>query len=379
VFPNIPYLSWIEGRPEAVAHDLASSDLRPATLPTEPVPVRLREHADPPEDVTLDALLADAYDVEVDEVLVTAGATNANALAFAVAAEAPETVTSAIEETADDGPDGDADDDEWTSRVLVEKPGYEPHTATPRGFGVIVDQFQRPEGILDAVRVDAAIQDATALVVVSDRHNPTGRRTNRDALRESVAAATDAGARVLVDEVYAHYATAPEPGPFGAPTAAELDGTVVTGSLTKFLGFGGLRIGWLVADAEFVSAAERVQRHFPGIAEPSRQLARRALASHDALAAPQRERIKRNHDLLADFVADRPRLAGVVYDGVTYALVQHDDLDGDELAERALDAGVLVVPGRFFNRPEYVRISLGRPTEQAGAALDALANVLDDV
>ena len=370
MFPQIEYLSWIEGRPDAVEHDLASSDLRPATHADGPIPERLADLPDPPGTPAVDALVADQYGVSPDEVLLTAGATNANALAFAVAAEDDQ-----VDPHHDDPGDGRA----TPSSVLVEKPGYEPMTATPNGFGARVDRFRRPEGVLDPSRVEAALDDRTVLVALTDRHNPTGRRADRAALERTAAAATANDAHLLVDEVYAPFAATPTDGAFGGQSIAGTDGVVVTGSLTKFLGFGGLRIGWLVADPAFVAAAERVRHHLPSVAHPSTALARRALHHLDALASDRRDRIQRNHDRLAAFAADRNAIAGHVHDGATYALLAHDDLDGDELTDRALDAGVLVVPGRFFDRPDAVRVSLGRPTDQATAALDALGTVLDDV
>jgi aspartate/methionine/tyrosine aminotransferase len=401
VFPEIEYLSWIDGRPAAVAHDLASSDLRPATRSRNPVPERLAalpeesgDSSTPVADRSLEAMLADVYDVTPEEVLLTPGATSANALAFAVAAtdeldvsddagvtrdtsgfDATESYTTGIDAT---DPDADAHDDHPV-RILVERPGYEPLVATPRAFGATVDRFRRQAGVLDAARIDAAITDYTALVAITDRHNPTGVRADRDELAAAAQAARDNDTHLLVDEVYGPFTATPTDDPFGAPSLAGTDGVVVTGSLTKFLGFGGLRIGWLVADPAFVSAAERVQRHFQSVAAPSRTLARRALHHFNALAAPQRERIARNHEALASFRDDQPGIAGIVHDGATYGLFTHDTLDGDELAARALDADVLVVPGRFFDRPDAVRISLGRPHEHATAALDALGTVLDDL
>lgn len=378
VFPPIEYLSWIEGRPDDVAHDLASSDLRPATRADGPIPDALADRPDPPGAPALDALVADQYGVSPEQVLVTAGATNANALAFAVATQGLHHEDG--EEDASASPYFAADDGSTSvPSVLVEKPGYEPMTATPKGFGARVDRFRRPEGILDPSRVESAVGDRTALVALTDRHNPTGRRADRDALARTADAAIAGDAHLLVDEVYAPFTATVTDGPFGGPSIAGTDGVVVTGSLTKFLGLGGLRIGWLVADPAFVAAAERVRHHLPSVAHPSTALARRALHHLTAIAGERRERIQRNHEQLAAFAADRNAIGGHVYDGATYALLAHDNLDGDELTARALDAGVLVVPGRFFDRSDAVRVSLGRPTDQATAALDALGAVLDEI
>lgn len=61
------------------------------------------------------------------------------------------------------------------------------------------------------------------------------------------------------------------------------------------------------------------------------------------------------------------------------AFVSHRSALGDEVTEAALDAGVLVVPGRFFDRPEGVRLTLGRPADEMRAALDAFGDVLDSL
>jgi hypothetical protein len=246
VFPPIEYLSWIEGRPETVAHNLASSDLRPATHADGSVPGSLVDLSDPP------------------------GATNANALAFAVAAQGLyHDVRADSEADAPAQPQAASGDGSATvPSVLVEKPGYEPMTTTPKGFGACVDRFRRLEGVLDAARVESAVGDRTTLVALTDRHNPTGRRADRDEFERTAAVATESDAHLLVDEVYAPFSTTPTDGPFGGPSIAGTDGVVVTRPVTKLLGLGGLRIGWLVADPDFVAAAERVRHHLPSVAHP---------------------------------------------------------------------------------------------------------------
>mgnify|MGYP000536634911 CR=1 FL=1 len=44
----------------------------------------------------------------------------------------------------------------------------------------------------------------------------------------------------------------------------------------------------------------------------------------------------------------------------------------------AWERGLLVVPGRFFDDPERIRVSLGLPPSEMAAALDALGGVLDE-
>jgi aspartate/methionine/tyrosine aminotransferase len=388
VLPStIDYLDWIEGRPGSVDHDLGSSDLRGAdTRETDAVVPERLVGLDTPEDVSLGEILASIYGVSPASVLVVAGASLANAVAAATVLDGIRPPTDAPASSDSARPDAGAGGSAAGS-VLVERPGYEPLVETPRLFGARVDRFSRPESTgwrLDPDRVDAAVVGDTALVTVTNRHNPSGRLTTSERLADVASVTSEHDARLLVDEVYAPYVLpsddrgAGDGRAFGGVTAAGLDGTVVTGSLTKFHGFGGLGVGWLVADERFVERAERVARHFPSLPGPSRALGRRALANREPLERDSRALLGRNAALLSAFVAERAALVGPVYEGASYALLAHERADGDEVAAAALDRGLLVVPGRFFEAPERFRVSLGRDTAHVREALDVLGGVLDD-
>ncbi len=280
MFPRLDYLEWISGRPDVALYDLASSDLR-GDRDREPVlvPPPLADLDDPPVGATVELQLAQEYGVDPEQVLVTPGATTANLIAAAASVR-----------LAREREDAEGTEHE-TPRVLVEKPGYEPLVESPRGVGAKVDRFLRTDAYrLDPGRVEAAMTPATELVTVTNRHNPSGQLTDRETLRELASVVRENDARLLVDEVYAPYVTDAEMdeseteadgGAFGGITAAAFDGAVVTGSLTKFYGLGGLRVGWLIGDEAFVDAARSVEFHLSGVAGPSRVLARRALHNTD--------------------------------------------------------------------------------------------------
>ncbi|MFC7226829.1 pyridoxal phosphate-dependent aminotransferase [Salinirubellus salinus] len=371
MFPRIDYVDWVLPRIDATEHDLGSSDLHPEG-PTDSdhvVPPRLVDRETP--DRTLRSLVADEYDVPSEQVLVTAGTSSANLLAAATALRRR-------------GGDHDAD---RPGSVLVEKPGYEPHAATPRGLGANVDRFLRTAETgydLEPSRIEAATRPDTLLVTVSNRHNPSGRRVSRERLAECAEVAREQDAYLLVDEVYAPYgrrAVHSEGHAFGAPTAAGVEGAVATGSLTKFFGFGSLRIGWLVADESFVEHAREVSVHLSDVARPSRLLGRRALDAKTEFGAAGRDRCARNADLLASFLADHEHLTGEVFEGCPFGFVEseREGVDGDALSEAAEAAGVLVVPGRFFGVPSGVRVALGRPTDEVSASLEAFGEAVADL
>jgi len=359
VFPDLEYLRWIEGKPDAATHDLGSSDLRP-WADDRPITDRLSALAE--SERSLSALIADRYDVPETWVVPTAGATHANVLA----------AVAAIDRSEHQQP-----------RILVEKPGYEPLRTTPELFGATVDRFLRPpasEYGLGPERVGAALAEQTALVTVTNRHNPSGRLADRDAIAAVTDRAAEAGAPLLVDEVYGPFtATRDDAGAFGGVTAAGLDDVVVTGSLTKFHGLGHLRIGWLIAPPEFADSVRKATRHLPAVAGPSHDLARRALAAPDRIEPKARDRLVENHDLLAAFVERRDDLHGAVFPGSTFTFLEHEAADGNQVVDAAWDEGVLVVPGRFFDDDDAFRLSLTGPADETERALSTFETVLDDL
>ena len=362
MFPRLEYLEWISGRPEVALYDLASSDLRgDRGHEPEAVPAPLEGLDDPPRGATLETQIAGEYGVEPEQVLVTAGATMANVVAAATALGL--------------GPDEDAEEKQ---RVLVEKPSYEPLVKTPAGLGAEVDRVPRGDRFrLDADRVETALTEWTELVTVTNRHNPSGALADRETLAALADVVSESDARLLVDEVYAPYVTEPRDGPFGGPTAVGLDDTVVTRSLTKFFGLDDLRIGWLVADREFVERARSVSMHFLGVADTSRALGRRAFHNEDHLAERSRTLLAENTELFEAFLAERDDVEGFLAEGSTFAFLDPVNVDGNELAATAWEEGVLVVPGRFFGDEDRIRVSLGRNPSEIAPALDALGAVLD--
>ncbi|WP_020221199.1 pyridoxal phosphate-dependent aminotransferase [Halarchaeum acidiphilum] len=369
MFPHIEYLEWFEGRPDVAMYDLGSSDLRSVTEEQErpsTVPPALEGRSDPPVGATLEMQIAGEYGVDPECVLVTAGASHANFLAIATALDAD--------------PESERAEDERL-RALVEKPGYEPHRRTPEAFGAAVDRFLREDDYrLVPERVEKALTPDTHLVTVTNRHNPSGRLAERETLAAVADHARDYDARLLVDEVYAPFVTdaqARADGPLGGPTAAGIEDAVITGSLTKFLGLGDLRIGWLIADADFVERAREVAHHVPSVADVSRAYGMRAFHHSEDLLADQRAMLAENSALLAEFIAERDDVEGFVADGSTFAFLEPTAVDTDDLVERAWENGLLLAPGRFFEDDARVRVSLGRAPTDMDAALRVLASLLD--
>jgi hypothetical protein len=138
--------------------------------------------------------------------------------------------------------------------VVLEHPGYEPIDALALHLGAVVKHFpRRPENgfRIDPEDVAAAVTPRTRLIVVSNLHNPSSIATDEATLLAIGAIAERVGAKAVVDEAYLD-------ATFGeGPRSAGLlgDAFVVTTSLTKVFGLGGLRCGWIVAELSSPNAS----------------------------------------------------------------------------------------------------------------------------
>lgn len=352
IFPRVKYIEWIAGRPAQATHDLATTGLHGRH--ESPIGPNGVQPTGSDTDQRVEQLLAEEYGVGPECVVVTGGATEAYLLAVATACDR-----------------GD--------RVLVERPGYEPHWKTPAGLVSGVDRFDRRPATgytLEPEQIAAATTDATAAVVCSNRHNPSGQLTDQGTLERAADAAGDA--TLIVDEVYAPYVRSPRDGAFGGPTAGGINGAVVVNSCSKFFGHGDLQIGWLIADSETAAQARSTAVHFGSPSGVARQHARAILSTQNDHGTAARTRFEQHADRLTSFLDEQPSLRAPGTVDCSFTVLRHDHMRGEALAGAADEAGVLVVPGRFFEDSERVRIGVAGEQGAMDDALAAFGAVLED-
>ena len=89
--------------------------------------------------------------------------------------------------------------------AIVTWPGYQSlyEVARAAGADVTLHELREPNGwALDLDLLRRQVTPATRLIVVNAPHNPTGMLPDRATFEALVAIAADAGAHLLVDEVY---------------------------------------------------------------------------------------------------------------------------------------------------------------------------------
>lgn len=264
--------------------------------------------------------------------------------------------------------------------VLIEHPTYGLLLEVARYLGADVKRFFRKIDNHFRVEVEDILKQLTPqtrLIVLTNLHNPSSALIEEEALKEIGEAARRVGARVLVDEAYLE--TAYEHAP--RPSFHLGEEFVATGSLTKFYGLSGLRCGWMLAAPDLATKMWRLNDLFASTpVHAAELLSVIALKNLDRAAERARRLLEANRPLLISFLRSRKDLdwAEQKYGTVAFPRVLRADVENlcALLAEKYETS---VVPGRFFEMPDHIRIGVGCSTETLVAGLERLGAALDEL
>lgn len=368
MFQRFELENWQSAYEQTVRYNLADSTLEP---------VRLRELlGDPSElDELLDTALyypevngeralreviADRYPsgVDADDVLVTVGASEANAA-----------VIDALCRAGDE--------------VIVMQPGYQQVWGLATNNGCKVREFPLdPENGWkpDLDGLESLASEATKLIYVCNPNNPVGYVLTEAEIVRIVEIAQRHDAWILADEVYN-----------GSERVADKHATTFVGrydkvigvnSMSKTYGLSGLRIGWAIARPDMIEQLWR-RHEYAAIAtgRVDNVLARLALSEsrRGALLKRNREAMNRGWDVLRAWVDQNSDVVSVHEPEATgLAFVRyHLDLGSVEVGHAIREgASVLVCPGVFFGIEGHLRINFGFGVDYVRDALTATTGVL---
>jgi aspartate/methionine/tyrosine aminotransferase len=262
--------------------------------------------------------------------------------------------------------------------VLIEDPTYELLTSALGYFQANVATFARRPADnwrLDVDAVAARLTPATRLVVLTNLHNPSSALTDVATVRAIATQAASVGALLLVDEVYLELMFRDGV----ARTAFTSEGNiVVTSSLTKAYGLSGLRCGWILAPTALAQKMRRLNDLF-GVAPPhiAERLALVALGRLATLRIRANAMLDTNRAAYREILGGHPSLDQVVFDQGTTVFPRLRSGDGGALFQRLGERfETSLVPGRFFGRPEHIRVGLGGDTAMTRTGLERLSAAL---
>jgi histidinol-phosphate aminotransferase len=212
---------------------------------------------------------------------------------------------------------------------------------------------------LDAMA--AAIEADTRLVYIANPNNPTG--TFIPAARiEAFLAKVPAHVIVVLDEAYNEY-LAPEHQFESAQWARKYPNLVVSRTFSKAYGLAGLRVGFAIAQPAVTDLMNRMRQPF-NVNSMAQAAAIAALNDKEFLAKGAQNNFAGYKQLTAAF--DELGLEYVPSHG-NFVLVRvgNDDGAGARVNVALLKQGVIVRPVGAYGLPQWLRISIGLPQENA--------------
>lgn len=276
-----------------------------------------------------------------DDVLITAGAAEANYLAIRQLLNA-----------------GD--------EIIIEKPGWPQAEVLAKAQGASIKVLERREDDRWALPIDdlrAAVSDKTKLIFLTNPNNPTGCLLCADELREIVEIARKVGAWLIIDEVYAGLEWRAD----RAPSVAGLyERGITTGSVSKALGLQGLRTGWMICrDAGLIMDAIVLRENSSEImnilGEAIAEIALRP-ARYKAALEQARADGARTLRALDAFIDAEPLLSWAKPEAGLIGLARLGcDLIGEQVARQLLAEPyrTFVLPGVAYDQPKHIRVGVG--------------------
>lgn len=305
--------------------------------------------------------LADRLAVELscdcspDDVIVTAGANHAFALALT-------TLVSAGEE------------------VVLPSPYFTNHHMMIAAHGAVPVEAPVADCVTFAVRwsdIESRLTPRTRAVVLCTPGNPTGAVVEPSEGLLIVEQAAARGVLVVSDETYLHFV---HDGAHWSAASVPTWRTnvVVIGSFSKSFGMMGWRLGFLLADRAVCEQATKVQDAMiicaPVVSQVAGEAAVREAWDHPLTFHPELHERRR---LLDEGLRRVPRASWTPTRGGLFAFVRIDGChDSVDLSNRLLeDAHIMTIPGAVFGRggEGCLRLSYGyASTRELAEALGRL-------
>lgn len=304
----------------------------------------------------------DRFDLEYgadEEILVTAGASEAVDLAFRAIVDPGDT-------------------------VAIAQPSYisyEPGVVFAGGEVLPVPTREEDDFRLTVSQLEAAGAADADVLVICYPNNPTGAIMTRDDLEPIAAFAREHDLTVLADEIYAELTYDGE-----HTSIASLEGmrerTIVFNGFSKAHAMTGLRLGYALGPAETIGAMNRIHQYTMLSAPTTPQYA--ALEALDTCEDDVREMVEQ-YDRRRRFVLSRFREIGMPCfeaKGAFYVFPEvPSGWTSEEFAETLLEEqGVAAVPGDVFGdgAAGHLRVSYATGLEDLKEALNRIETFLEE-
>lgn len=227
--------------------------------------------------------------------------------------------------------------------------------------------------------LEAALTPQTTGMIVNSPNNPTGAVYAKDQLEMMADFAATHGLWVISDEIYDRLVY----DEMECHSVAEFypAGTVVVNGVSKSGAMTGWRVGCAAGPTEIIVGMQKLQSHLAGNVCNIAQLAAGAAFSlTPSDLQPMLDELARRRKAVVDWAGVNSRVSLVSPRGAFYCFLNISRVSGDSerFCERLLaEQNVALVPGKYFGRDGFVRLSFANSYDRIVEALGRIDNYIN--
>jgi len=303
------------------------------------------------------------YNVTKDNVLVTSGTQHSNFLAFATAVN-----------------EGD--------EVIIESPSWEQPKVLSEAFHVDAKMIKRRPELgwkFDLNELESMMSPKVRLIYICHPSNPTGAILDEDELKAVCQIASRYGAYVISDEIYRGLEW---DGKMSPAVVNYYERGVSTSSVSKTLGMGGLRLGWLATqDRGFLERCMEL-KYYISLHQQSRLDETVAMAALEptkywSLVKRAMDAARTNYNLVSDWMKTNEVFSWVPPKGAFLSFPSYKlDIPSWDLCLKLLEKPyrTYLVPGSCYGHEGHVRLGFGpgTPADDIRAGLEQIDRFVAD-
>ena len=203
-----------------------------------------------------------------------------------------------------------------------------------------------------------AVNDKTRVAFICNPNNPTGAYYTEAEIRDFLKKVPQ-NVLVFLDEAYAEFATAPD-YPNMAKFVREYPNLFVNRTFSKIYGLAGLRVGYAFSNAEVIRALWKVKPPFD-VNQAAQVAAIAALGDKEHVQATRKMNAEGIDVLTREFEALKLRVLPTQANFICVKIGER----AKELVAFLEQNGMIVRGLTSFGMPEYIRVTVGKPEENA--------------
>ncbi len=221
------------------------------------------------------------------------------------------------------------------------------------------------------------VSSKTKMIIVNFPHNPSGVSLSTSELDDLINVASQVGAFLVWDAAFQEIVF---DGVHLKNPYLSYNKTVYIGTVSKCYGLAGLRLGWCISDPKIIERCDRIKDYTSLYVSPLNEfIGIHAIENIDKLLSIIVPHINKNYQTLSLWLTEHnDKINGALPRGGVSAFLKILGCDDtqDFCIKLAREKKTLLVPGKCFGHPEFVRLGFGALPQNFQEGLNNLSHLL---